>query len=182
MKYLELAYAYLYDFTIGNIRQYYRKICRSLAFARIGWDNFDFDYRPLVELELFKLKRMLHLFENSGYHSEECPNYKPKMKSIRLAIKLGERWLNHDYCKFHDLHEKKWGKLQTNLDNPLPEDYTPEGNLRWRSWRNGAKTEEEKRQEHLEFFEAVRKDDRLEERDIKNFYKILAKYSRYYWD
>ena len=87
----------------------YIKICRSLSYAKFGWSNYDFDHAYLLEIQVMKLKRMLDCFENYGHHCHTCPNYKPKMKSLRLAIKLGEKLRTDAYQKFLDIYLKKYG-------------------------------------------------------------------------
>lgn len=168
--------ATIYDNTVVLVRHYYRKATRALAFAKIGFNSYDFDSYYIVELEVFKLKRMLYLFENHGHHSESCENYKPKMKSIRLAIKLGERYMNRDYFRFYDIHNKKWGKTEMGFE-PI------EGSTHFLmiTLKNGSKYERSE-QETKELLESSYADDREKDRDRRNFYRIIEKYGRLWWD
>lgn len=159
-----------------EVRHIYRKVVRSLQFAKIGYNSFDFDDYYLFELEVFKLKRMLHLFENHGHHDESCDKYKPKMKSIRLAIKLGERYMTRRYFRFYDLHDKKWGKTEMGFEPIEGSDHFLMITL-----KDGVKYERTD-QENKELLEAVTKDDNEKLRDRRNFYKIIEKYGRYWWD
>lgn len=156
------------------------RLKRSFHYAKFGWLNYDFDYSALHELTLFKLKRFLYCFENYGYHSEECENYKPKMKSLKLAIKLLEKYLA-DGNRFLDMHDKKWGPLETWTEKAeYDENY---GQLcRWLSKRPGAITEEQKEQERIEFRNAYDADDREKNKYLALAYKIIIKYNRYWWD
>lgn len=173
---IEMIKAYVYDYTIGKYREYSTRIGRALSFAKIGYSNYDWDDFYLFKLEVFKLKRMLDVFENHGHHSPTCNNYKPKMKSIRLAIKLGERYMNHRYFRFHDMHEKKYGKTEFGSEPIEGSDCSLMITL-----KNGVKYERTKL-ETEDMMEAYRKDRAEEERDRVNFYKIIIKYGRYWWD
>jgi len=156
--------------------RYYKKLCRALAYFQLGWNNVDFDSEALTEMEVFKLKRLLYLFENYGYHSETCINYKPKMKSLKLAIKLGERFLTHDYSRFTAAHDKKYGKLDTDFERIEGSDY-----YRMIDIKNGVKytkTEEEVK----DMLDSYRADEREQMRDRRNFYRIIEKYGRHWWD
>lgn len=162
------------------------RLGRSIAFFKLGWLSYDFDYMPLHEAALFKLKRMLYCFENYGHHAETCENYKPKMKSIKLAIKLLEKYCKNDYTRFYDMHEKKWGKSTCDF---VPVDV--EGNIvpkeeakyfKFNSSRPNAQTEEEKAQERKEFLEAYNADEREQEKHLRWAYAIITKYHRYWWD
>lgn len=155
---MELIKAYLYDYFISPVAQFFKKLKRAIAFFIIGWNNFDWDHAYLMELEVFKLKRLLYEFENFGYHSPECKNYKPKMKSLKLAIKLGEMLSEGDYFKFTGLHYKKWNRPVDLWTYKMQED------------------------EKNEFLEAANKDDRIEAKHRRWFYNIIRDYGRYWWD
>lgn len=159
---------------------FWKKLGRGIAHFKIGWKAFDFDGFYIHELVLFKLKRMQKLFIEEGYHSEECSNYKPKMKSLALAIKILDRYVNRDnhnyYHKFYDLYNKKW-KPPGLFDNAVPADVDKDGYVRtWKTIRNMDE------QESKEFREAYAKDDRREQRDIELVYKLIIKYHGYWWD
>lgn len=173
-------YEWFYDTKLYDIYSYIfysfpERLSRALAFFKIGWLNHDWDNHYLNELVLFKLKRLQHCFIHYGHHAEDCPNYKPKMKSLALAIKLLERVVKNEYTKFYELHEKKWGKRTVK--------WIPEGeHFKMDVKKEKANTPELKEQERKEFLEAVRKDDRLEARDKKLAYAIIGKYQDYWWD
>lgn len=174
---------------IFKIKRFFKGLKRGFAFFKIGFNNHDWDYDYLHELVLFKLKRMYYEMENFGYHSPKCSNYKPKMKSLKLTIKLLERYIAGDdkhYCGPLLRHDEKWGEMKTwsvpvdSAGNEIPE---KEAKLfRWMTSRPNAITEEEKEQERKEFLEAFRLCDTLKQRDIRNVYHIIAKYHNYWWD
>ena len=166
-------------------KAFWERLGRALTFFKLGWNNFDWDSYYLHDLMLFKLKRLQHNFIHHGHHSEDCPNYKPKMKSLALAIKLLERH-NTDFHEYYDKstdrHDKKWGKLETWNE---PCDIDDDGYVRtyrYHSKRENVNTPEEKEQERQEFLEAMRQDEARKQRDIDLVHKIIAKYHRYWWD
>lgn len=164
---------------------FWQRLGRALVFFKIGWSSRDWDHRYLHELMLFKLKRMKHNFIYHGDHSEKCNNYKPKMKSLNLTIKLLERYcddFNDYYTKSYDKHNEKWGDLKCST---IPADIDEDGYVRTYSVkieRKNAVTEEEKEQERKEMQEALNKDRIRNQRDVDLIHKIIAKYHSYWWD
>lgn len=174
--------------TYSNIKNYIInilvKIRRSYNFAKIGWSNGDFDNGYLNELILFKLERMLYFFEHKGYHSTECINYKPKMKSLKLAIKLLKKINKDHYLMFSNLHDKKWGEQVVTY---VPHLYDNSNKKNIKTYKmeftvENADTPEKQKIERQERLDAYRADDRLKQKDVKRVFNIIAKYSEYWWD
>ena len=149
----------------------YRKICRTLAFARLGWNNYDWDHAYLLEVMIFKMKRMQKACFEEGHHVPE----KLPEQSLRLAIKLGEKLLKDDYHYHSTLHSEKWGELEfIEKTDESGRKYTGMG-------RSGVSPEQED-QERAEAMEAYRKDDSVKARDSRWFYSIIQKYNESWWD
>lgn len=149
----------------------YRKVARSLAFAKLGWNNYDWDHAYLLQLMIFKMKRMQKACFEEGHHIPE----KLPQQSLRLCIKLGEKLLKDDYFYFTGLHNEKWGELEfIEKTNESGRKYTGIG-------RPGVPKEKEE-QERLEFMEAYKKDDSVKARDTRWFFGIMAKYQESWWD
>lgn len=149
----------------------YRKVARSLAFAKIGWGNYDWDHGYLLELMVFKMKRMQKACFEEGHHYPD----KHSEQSLRLCIKLGEKLLKEDYFYFSGLHNEKWGEIEfiTKTDKE-GRSYTGMGRL--------GIAEKDEEQERKESIEAYRKDDALKTRDARWFYGIMQKYQEAWWD
>lgn len=164
---------------------FWKKLSRALAFFKFGWNNKDWDCGFLHELVLFKLKRMQYEFIYHGHHSEDCENYKPKMKSLALAIKLLDRYTspgNKYYTKYIDKHDEKWGKLEFK---DYPSEVDKDGYVRSYGIfmdRKNVLTEEDKEQQRLEFLAAYESDEFRRERDLRIVYQIITKYHQYWWD
>lgn len=149
----------------------YRKVCRSLAFAKLGWNNYDWDHAYLLELMVFKMKRMQKACFEEGHHIPE----KLPQQSLRLCIKLGEKLLKDAYFYHSGLHNAKWGELEfIEKTDETGRKYTGMG-------RSGV-TPEQEEQERAEAMEAYRKDDSVKARDTRWFYGIMAKYQESWWD
>jgi len=101
-----------------------------------------------------------------------------EMKALVLVIKIGDRLLEDNYTKFYDLHNKKWGELDTtsNKSDIMPDSYEISFS------RPKANTEEEKEQERLEMLECYKIDERFKDKDKKLYFSILSKYYEYMWD
>lgn len=148
-----------------------KKLKRALAFAIMGWSNYDWDIGYLHKLMLFKLKRMQHALIN-GVSIHE----KTTLQSLRICIKLLERIVEDNYSYNTDRHDEKWGKAEFRTE---PEPNSPYSRL---IVHRDKVTPETEKQERLEFLAACRKDDERETRDIKLLHNIMAKYSRAWWD
>jgi hypothetical protein len=134
-------------------------------------DNHDWDAGYLMQMEVLKLKRMLKHFEGpDSHHSPDCENYKPKMKSLRLAIKLGERYLADDYYK---------STVNFEMDIKL---YSKDDKLYQIVWID-VDTGQPATKEKLEAWRAeYDRADEKQERDRSLFYRIIEKYGNYWWD
>jgi len=156
-----------------------------------GWNmrwSWDFDAHTIYDMLYYKLVRLEKVFTESGNccwnQDPEYPDYK-YMKSLRLAIKILKRLKDRDtprYCiGLWERHDKKWGKLQSNMSNPSEEDKTPSGTI-FRTWREKANTPELKEQERKEWRALLELDGIIYERDKRNFFKILERDLHYWWD
>ena len=72
------------------VRRFWKNLCRSVAYARFGWSNHDWDHTFFYAFLRFKLERMQKAFENDWTVSKE------RTKSVRVAAKLAKR-LETDY-------------------------------------------------------------------------------------
>jgi len=154
------------------LRRLYHQICRSLAWARLGWNNYDWDHAYLLDVMVFKMKRMQKAIFEEGHHIPE----KAPIQSLKLCIKLGEKLRKDDYFYHHGLHNAKWGDLEfiEKVDEKTGRKYTGMG-------RPGVPKEKEE-EERAEFLEACRKDDSIKVRDTRWFFGIMAKYQESWWD
>lgn len=151
--------------------RYYRKICRSLAWARKGWNNYDWDHAYLLEVMVFKMKRMYKAIFEEGHHIPD----KTSPQSLRLAIKLGEKLIKHDYFHFSGLHNAKWGEIE------FIEKVDAQGRKYTGMGRSGVPKEKEE-EERAEFLKACRLDDSIKARDYRWFFNIIQKYQEAWWD
>jgi hypothetical protein len=143
---------------------------RMIYWAWALRNSHDWDHTELLKMEVLKLKRMLQVFESpNSYHSPECENYKPKMKSLRLAVKIGELLLKGDF------YSKNF-----NVDHTC----TPaneKGFLGFTAVHKDTRiplTEEEL----SAYYNRLRLISTRETQLSQTFYKIITKYHQYWWD
>ena len=157
-------------------RKYSQRIKRSWAYAKFGWENYDFDGDYLTELMTFKLKRMQKALQNGwSIQNEEY------MQALRLAIRLGERLKRYGYHWFMDRHNAKWGEpdmLFTDSDD----EYNGEKLRKMEIQRAKVVDEETAEQERREFRIAYEADDNTKLRDARLFFRIVEKYYPGWWD
>jgi len=152
----------------------YTKISRSIAFAILGWGSYDWDSHYLIEVMQFKMKRIRVALINGIAVLE-----KNEIKSLDLAIKIGDRIMEDKYFRYNDMHSKKWGELVTTYTPYSRENIS--GSVVSFS-RPKANTEEEIEQEKKENREAYLADEREKSRDIKLYFTIISKYYQYWWE
>jgi len=152
----------------------YTKISRSIAFAMLGWGSYDWDSHYLIEVMQFKMKRIRIALINGIAVLENN-----EIKSIDMAIKIGDRLIADNYFRFSNMHSKKWGELVTTYTPYSRENIS--GSVVSFS-RPKANTEEEIEQEKKENREAYLADEREKSRDIKLYFTIISKYYQYWWE
>jgi len=156
------------------LRQFYKKTARSFAYAKIGWDNYDFDAGYMLTLLLFKLKRLQDFLLYKGNAVQD----KDTLQSLRLAIRLLKRLTNDRYSYFYDRHNAKWNPTGIKMTfKELPDSDL----LEMVSYRHQLPAEEQER-EGAELRQAFELDDAMRERDARWCFSILAKYYRHWWD
>lgn len=150
------------------------RVGRSLAYARFGWSNYDFDGAYALELLAFKLRRIQNSLLNHGSAYQD----KQTVQSLRLVIRLLDRLVKDEYSKHYDKHGKKWGHSEFIADTDeqsstygrtvlkYPHPVTPE-------------QDEQRTQELRAAFDA---DDQTRTRDSRLCFSIMSKYLPYWWD
>jgi hypothetical protein len=160
--------------------RYKERISRSLAFAKFGWGNYDYDFGNVWHLLYFKLRRLKNALEN-GHAIQDEEDMKALGELLRTVKRLRSKWYERPYW---DAHDKKWGKLESKTE---PCTFYEDGSVKtyqWISWRAGTKdaSKKVKAQELRE----RRKGDKLAEkdrlRDIERVGELIRKHSHRWWD
>ena len=97
------------------------------------------------------------------------------MKSLRLAIKLGQKLMAHDYAEAYDRHYQKWGRVEMTFR-------AQDSGTSLVEWRRGGKLHKPCEVEKAELLAAFKADDEAEARDRRLFYSIIALYGPRWWD
>lgn len=69
-----------------RILSFFHCLRRGFRYFKVGYNNYDFDYEYMLELEYFKMKEMLKYFQNAGFIAD----YSIIIRDIKLAISLLE--------------------------------------------------------------------------------------------
>ena len=156
-----------------RIYSFKRKLARSWAFAVFGWNNYDFDAGYLIDLIVFKLKRLLAgLTDKDAFSVQE----EQTIKSLKLAIKVGERLHKDAYTYAYNRHEKKWGHLQVDFEP------NENGSGSIMKTRRDNVTDADKEQEKIEILAAFESDDAAQTRDARLFFGIINAHYKAWWD
>jgi hypothetical protein len=171
--YLECVRALFFD-----CLSFVRRFCSSVKRACYwGWalrNNHDWDHGYLDTMVALKLRRMLNAQVGpQSYHDPECKNYLPKVRSLKLAVKLAER-LQAD--KYHESPK-------------YPLDYTFERTERTEEYATFEMVAQNpfRKEKASELYLRLAMDeyarlDRREDRDRQIMYRIIAKYGTFWWD
>jgi hypothetical protein len=162
------GFSFLYD--IESFYQTYKeRIERSIAFARIGWLNYDFESQYLYDLMAFKLKRVLYTIETYGHHVEDSDNMDALRESIEICNRL---FVNQYEDQYLDKHDEKWGPLTYSKFSPNESIFK----------RANAITKEQKELELIEFMECDQKGQEDRSKDIYRLAQLLDKHQASWWD
>lgn len=169
---------FVYSLT-DRFTKYKERISRSLAYARFGWHNYDFDMSYAYGLFEFKLKRLQECLEN-GHAVQEQESMDALKRIIKLIRKLRMgRYEN----KYYRVHDKKWGKIESETTP----NYDEKGEIKhysWNSWREktknaSKKVKDQERRETKKIYENAEKD---RQNDIQEVADLLKKHGLTFWD
>lgn len=153
--------------TTNDMRVFWERFCRALAFAKFGWDNIDFDSHALYGLMEFKLKRIQRAL-NKGYSILPAEATLALQEAIDICKRLYEE--NHDEALIQK-HYEKWGRpeLSDKEIGPL-------------IIHQNVRTEEDEKQEREEFLLIHSQKLNLRLQDLARLYEILKVHQPYWWD
>lgn len=151
------------------------RLRRSLAYARFGWSNYDFDSSYALKLLSFKLKRLQHVL-TTGHLIQD----KETTQSLRLTIRLLDKLHADDYSYFINRHNVKWyGTRYPECGFEDLNDGSDCSRMVFPSEHLPEDKQEKERAEHIAAWDA---DDALKTRDRRWAFSIIAKYYPYWWD
>lgn len=164
----------------GFYHRYKERIGRSIAFARFGWLNYDFDAYTMYDLMQFKLKRIQKaLIKGMAIQEKE------DMDALQVAIKLTGRLYRGNYERyFHKLHDRKWGDMPDWDSEPADLDKNGKP-LTFRlifKERANVKTEEDKEQQRKDFLACYEQGEVLKLKDLDKLNEIFKKHAARWWD
>ena len=156
-----------------EIRHFMESVCR---FFYWGWKmrmNYDWDYTGIYEMLVYKLDRMIPLFEKNEFH---CYSKKfiRKMKIIRsLAYRLSKS----DYSRNYDAHNDTWGhseyRFKANKD----------GLTSQMIFIDPPKVNDKNRKRYMESAKKATLNDNAEEvEDRILMFNMISKYIPKWWD
>lgn len=158
--------------------RYSERIKRSLAFAKFGWLNYDFDAHTVWGLLSFKLKRIYPVLLKGHAIQEE-----DDMKALLEAISICERLDRENYeGKYLDAHDFKYGKIKSRHDRVASLDANGKVlSYYYDQWRDGVNKENEE-QERVEFRECFESAEKDLQADVDRLFYILKNHLRSWWD
>lgn len=159
----------------SKIYSFFSRLRRSCAYAKFGWDNYDFDGAYALKALSFKLKRIRHVLTTGHLIQDDTT-----LQSLGLAIRLLDRLVADDYSYFIDQHNKKWyGVEYPEIGFEAVED---ERGLSRMVFPSEALPEDQQEQERAEHIAAWEADEKLKGRDKRWAFSIIEKYYEHWWD
>lgn len=156
-----------------RLRTLLMRLKRLIRWLPVIWRTRDFDYGYVLDILSYSFGELeQHLLDHNIHVTAERD-----AKRIRYVRKMIERHLNEvssnmEYAK----HDKKWGDT-VGVSVPIPNSNFTE----WRSVRLNARTPQEQEQETKEFRRAMKKANRLEQRDWHEIWDTIKKYGQGWW-
>ena len=95
-----------------NIRNLSYNIKNILQWSKILWNNFDWDYRFLLDIIQYKLEKMNDYFSSANITTEET--YKEILNSIQSCLEACNHLISRDFE--NDLIDNHYDKFSFSLD------------------------------------------------------------------
>lgn len=165
---------------IKKIKQFIRRIKRTMSFLPIIWKGYDFDYRYALELFKYQLKRTADFMESDRAMTM---NAEIRAKRIRTAVELLQKVYDEEYgCEYQDKLKELYGDNVMDwefieLDKKNKYGGQPRYELKWiyEKWDNAEEVEGMK---NKLFNESQEKQKRAEEL----VWKFISHNIRGWWD
>jgi hypothetical protein len=146
-------------------RRYYNRISRSLAYAKFGYTNYDYECQFIYPFISFKLKRIKKCLL-SGYGVQEQTD----LDALDEAVAICDRLFNECYeDKYMINHDIKWGESTFTFDP-------------FTSTRKYRITEEDKTEEWKEHLDILNKAEKDKEVDMDRLAYIMKNNFPNLWD
>lgn len=158
-----------------TVKQFFRRLKRTIDFLPIIWKGFDFDYRYAIELFQYQLKRTADFMESDRAHTLDAEK---RAKRIRTAIALMEKVYEEDYaCEYQDKLKELYGQNVLGFRFEPTEYNNDTSYLKWEFeyWDNA----EEIKQVHDKLYSEAQQKQQKAERIL---WKFLEHNIRGWWD
>ena len=158
-----------------TIKQFFRRLKRTIDFLPIIWKGFDFDYRYAIELFQYQLERTADFMESDRANTVDADK---RAMRIRTAIALMEKVYEEDYaCEYQDKLKELYGQNVLGFRFEPTEYNNDTSYLKWEFeyWDNA----EEIKQVHDKLYSEAQLKQQKAERIL---WKFLEHNIRGWWD
>ena len=158
-----------------TIKQFFRRLKRTIDFLPIIWKGFDFDYRYAIELFQYQLERTADFMESDRANTVDADK---RAMRIRTAIALMEKVYEEDYaCEYQDKLKELYGQNVLGFRFEPTEYNNDTSYLKWEFeyWDNA----EEIREVHDKLYSEAQLKQQKAERIL---WKFLEHNIRGWWD
>ena len=163
-----------------RIKQFIRRVKRTMSFLPMIWKGYDFDYRYAIELFQYQLKRTADFMESDRAMTMDA---EIRAKRIRTAVELLQKVYDEEYgCEYQDKLKELYGDNVMDwefIELDVKSDYDGESlyelNWAYEKWDN---SEEIKEMKDKLFKESKEKQKRAEEL----VWKFISHNIRGWWD
>lgn len=112
-----------------TIKQFFRRLKRTIDFLPIIWKGFDFDYRYAIELFQYQLERTADFMESDRAYTVDAEK---RAIRIRTAVKLMKKVYEEDYaCEYQDKLKELYGETVLNMKFEPTEYNNDTSYLKW---------------------------------------------------
>ena len=162
------------------IKQFIRRLKRTIDFLPMIWKGYDFDYRYAIELFQYQLKRTADFMESDRAMTMDA---NIRASRIRTAVELLEKVYNDEYSsEWQDKLKNLYGENVIDwefieLDVKSNYDGQPLYEIKWEyeKWDNSEEVENVKQQLFKESKEKQQKAEKL-------VWEFISHNIRYWWD
>ena len=165
---------------ISYLKQFIRRLKRTIDFLPIIWKGYDFDYRYAIELFQYQMERTADFMESEKSMTMDA---NIRASRIRTAVELLEKVYNDEYSsEWQDKLKNLYGENVIDwefieLDVKSNYDGQPLYEIKWEyeKWDNSEEVENVKQQLFKESKEKQQKAEKL-------VWEFISHNIRYWWD
>lgn len=172
------------------MNNYFKRIKSAWDFAKVGWNDHNWDHFYLIKLNLFKLKRMEKFFLSDKTHIEAAPKVAKEIRQVIDQLELQSMdevpEMEKAYTKFREKTGEQYFRGDSSgaviPDWAPPEKTENEKYTVWFSWYENAKNLKQNEKWKKESCDLYEKTEVIKFNALKMAFAQIGRKCQTWWD